>query len=123
MGDLTESINSAGHGQCPSLMLQPESSRGKRQWIRRHKREELLLAREQGYEAAVCFIIQMAEVRGFSPNDRTHPEFGAALRRAAERGVEVLALECAVEPGRLAVWRKLPVVLERGKVFPVSADI
>jgi hypothetical protein len=30
-------------------MLQPESSRGKRQWIRRHKREELLLARKKSH--------------------------------------------------------------------------
>ena len=40
--------------------------------------EELLLARQAGYEAAVCIVIQMAGVDGFSPNDRTHPEFGAA---------------------------------------------
>ncbi|NBI10872.1 DNA/RNA nuclease SfsA [Colidextribacter sp. OB.20] len=85
--------------------------------------EELAGAREAGYEAGVCFVVQMAGMDHVEPNDTTHPEFGAALRRAAERGVEVLALECAVEPGRLAVRRKLPVVLERGKVFPVSADI
>ncbi len=73
--------------------------------------EELLLAREQGYEAAVCFIIQMAEVRGFSPNDRTHPEFGAALRKAAAGGVEVLAYECKIIPGEVVMTQKVPVVL------------
>ncbi len=73
--------------------------------------EELLLAREQGYEAAVCFIIQMAEVRGFSPNDRTHPEFGAALRKAAAGGVEVLAYECKTIPGEVVMTQKVPVVL------------
>ena len=45
------------------------------------------------------------------PNDATHPEFGAALRRAALAGVEVLALECAAEPGRLSVSGTLPVRL------------
>ena len=73
--------------------------------------EELLLAREQGYEAAVCFIIQIAEVRGFSPNDRTHPEFGAALRKAAAGGVEVLAYECKTIPGEVVMTQKVPVVL------------
>lgn len=73
---------------------------------------ELLLAKEQGYEAAVCFIIQMADVRGFSPNDRTHPEFGEALRRAAAGGVEVLALECSVIPGEVYITSTVPVELE-----------
>ena len=45
------------------------------------------------------------------PNDATHPEFGAALRRAARAGVAVLALECCVEPGRLEVRGPLPVRL------------
>lgn len=73
--------------------------------------EELLLAREQGYETAVCFVIQMAEVRGFSPNDRTHPEFGAALRKAAAGGVEVLAYECKAIPGEVYITKKVPVKL------------
>lgn len=72
---------------------------------------ELLLAKEQGYEAAVCFVIQMADVRGFSPNDRTHPEFGAALRRAATGGVGVLAYECRVIPGEVYITTKVPVKL------------
>ena len=73
--------------------------------------EELILAREAGYEAGVCFIVQMEGMRYVEPNDATHPEFGAALRRAARAGVEVLALECAVEPGRLGVLGRLPVRL------------
>lgn len=54
-----------------------------------------------GYEAAVCFIIQMADVSFFSPNDRTHPAFGAALRAAQAAGVRVLALDCQVTPDSL----------------------
>lgn len=48
--------------------------------------DELAKAREAGYEAAVCFVIQMENVRWFAPNDETHPEFGQALRRAARQG-------------------------------------
>lgn len=69
--------------------------------------EELARARAEGFEAAVCFVIQMADVDGFSPNDRTHPAFGEALRRAADQGVEVLARQCAVSPGE--VWMTGPV--------------
>ena len=45
--------------------------------------KELTAARQQGYQAAVCFVIQMKGVDFFSPNDETHPEFGDTLRMAA----------------------------------------
>lgn len=64
---------------------------------------ELIRARERGYEAAVCFVIQMADVNGFSPNDRTHPAFGEALRDAHAAGVEILARECAVSPAEVYI--------------------
>ncbi len=73
--------------------------------------EELVLAREAGYRAGVCFLVQMEGMDHVEPNDATHPAFGAALRRAAGAGVEVLALECAVEPGKLTVKRRIPVRL------------
>lgn len=65
--------------------------------------EELIAAKEAGYEAAVCFVVQMGDVRWMEPNDRTHPEFGETLRRAARAGVQVLALDCAVQPDRLDI--------------------
>ena len=74
--------------------------------------EELLLAKQQGYEAAVCFVIQMAGVDGFSPHNRTHPAFGEALRKAAAGGVEVLAYGCEVIPGEVTITTKVPVSLE-----------
>ena len=73
--------------------------------------EELILAKAEGYEAAVCFVIQMAGVDGFSPNDATHPEFGAALRKAAKAGVEVIAYECKVIPGEVTITSKVPITL------------
>ena len=73
--------------------------------------EELLLAREQGYETTVCFVIQMANVKGFSPNDRTHPAFGNALRKAAAGGVKVLAYECQATPEEVCITKKVPVKL------------
>lgn len=73
--------------------------------------EELLLAKGQGYEAALCVVIQMAGVDGFSPNDRTHPAFGEALRKAAAGGVEILAYECAVTPEEVYITTKVPIKL------------
>lgn len=73
--------------------------------------EELVRCRGEGYEAAVCFVLQMAGMVDFAPNDVTHPAFGEALRRAAERGVEVLAMECDVTPDSLTLARPVPVKL------------
>ncbi len=64
---------------------------------------ELKAARQQGYRAAVCFVIQMKGVDFFSPNDATHPQFGQALRQAAAAGVEVWAYDCAVTPDSLVM--------------------
>lgn len=73
--------------------------------------EELVKAHEAGYEAAVCFVIQMGDVRWFAPNDATHPEFGQALRKAATAGVEVLAMDCAVTPQTLTMGKPVPIKL------------
>lgn len=73
--------------------------------------EELLRAQAAGYEATVCFVIQMDGVTCFEPNDRTHPAFGAALRRAAEAGVEILAVDCRVERDSLEIGNRVEVRL------------
>ncbi len=65
----------------------------------------------EGYEAAVCFVAQMNGVTFFSPNDETHPAFGAALREAAAAGVKVLALDCLTEPDRLTLHEPVEVRL------------
>ena len=66
---------------------------------------------QEGYEAAVCFVIQMEGVDFFAPNDRTHPAFGEALRQAAGAGVQVLALDCTVTPDSLTLRQSVPVRL------------
>lgn len=63
--------------------------------------EELMACREAGYEAALFLVIQMKGVAFWSPNDETHPAFGAAVRRAAAAGVEILAYDCRVTPDTL----------------------
>ena len=65
--------------------------------------QELLRAREEGCECWVCFVIQMGGVKHFEPNDRTHPEFGQALRQAEAGSVHILALDCSVTPDSLAI--------------------
>ena len=67
------------------------------------------LARE-GYGAYVLFVIQMPDVKYLHPNDATDPAFGAALREAAEAGVQVLAMDCAVTESTMDI--RLPVLVK-----------
>ena len=73
--------------------------------------EELIAARQAGYQAALCFIVQFSGAKYVTPNDTTHPQFGQALRRAAAAGVEVFALGCAVTPDTLTAQEFVPVRL------------
>ena len=68
----------------------------------RHLRE-LARAAAEGYRAAVAFVIQMDGVTEVRPNTDTHPAFGIALQEAQEAGVEVLFLQCHVEPDALSI--------------------
>ena len=74
--------------------------------------EELVKARQAGYQAGLCFLVQMEGMRWVEPNDAAHPQFGEVLRSAARAGVEVLALECSVTPSSLTAEKVLPVRLD-----------
>lgn len=54
----------------------------------------------------------MAGMSSFAPNERTHPAFGEALRRARDAGVEVLAYGCRVWSDRLELDAPVPVFLD-----------
>ena len=72
---------------------------------------ELIRAKDDGFHAAVCFVIQMDRMRCFKPNDATDPAFGQALREAYHAGVEIHAFCCTAEPDRLEISREIPAVL------------
>lgn len=58
--------------------------------------EELIRCMKDGYEAYLLFVIQMKGIMRFEPNWETHPEFGEALRRAEQAGVNLIARDCLV---------------------------
>ncbi len=76
----------------------------------KHLRELAQLAR-QGYGAWVLFVIQMADVRYLCPNDATDPQFGAALREAADAGVRLLAMDCQVTPASMTLHTPVEIRL------------
>ena len=64
---------------------------------------ELVKAVKEGYKAILAFVIQVEGVSEVRANIDTHAEFGAALREAEEAGVEILFLQCHVEPDELRI--------------------
>ena len=73
--------------------------------------EELIACRAAGYEAALFLVVQMERVAFWSPNDRTRPAFGEAVRRAAAAGVEILCRDCRVTPDSLTMGEPVEVRL------------
>ena len=73
--------------------------------------EELMACRAAGYEAALFLVVQMKGVAFWSPNDRTHPAFGEAVRRAAAAGVEILCRDCRVSPDAITMGEPVEIRL------------
>ena len=62
-------------------------------------------------ESYVLFVVQMEDVRYFTPNEQTDPAFDAALRAAHGAGVRILAYDCAVTPESMTLNRPVEVRL------------
>lgn len=76
----------------------------------KHLRELTALA-GKGFGAYVLFVIQMTDVSYLHPNDATDPAFGLALREAANAGVQVLAMDCAVTPDTMTLQSPVEIKL------------
>jgi sugar fermentation stimulation protein A len=72
---------------------------------------ELLRARQEGWRAAVFFLVQRGEAQAFTPADAIDPEYGRLLRAAVAGGVEALAYRTLITPEMVTIDRALPVVL------------
>ena len=73
--------------------------------------KELCRCIEDGYEAYIMFVVQMANVKYFEPNEAIHPEFGAALREAQQAGVHILAYACDVRKDLINLSKPVRVYL------------
>ena len=73
--------------------------------------EELIKCVNQGYEAYIFFLIQMNDVKYFTPNYVTHKEFGETLKKAEKNGVKILAYDSMVMPNSIEVNKPVPIKL------------
>lgn len=72
---------------------------------------ELIKAKQQGFRAAVVFVIQMKGCKCFVPNTERDPDFSKTLKRAYENGVEIIAVDCNVTPDSMNIDERIEVVL------------
>lgn len=79
----------------------------------KHLRGLTELAR-QGCRCIALIVIQMKGVHLFQPNWRTDPEFAQALLDAENAGVEIIAVDCVVQPGFVAIDARVKVDLSAG---------
>lgn len=72
---------------------------------------ELIEAVSEGYKAYLVFIIQMNEIKYFTPNRQTQEAFAVALELAEQKGVTLLAYDCTVQADQIEIRNPVPVIL------------
>jgi sugar fermentation stimulation protein A len=77
---------------------------------RRHA-ECLAALRRAGARAVLLFVVQRGDCDAVAPADDIDPAYGAALREASRRGVEVMAVRARVAPAGIRYECPLPVAL------------
>lgn len=75
--------------------------------------EELSHCLDEGYESYIMILVQMNDVKYFTPNYDTHPEFGEALEKASRKGVKILCYDCNVTHDSMTVGKPVKVKLGR----------
>lgn len=85
--------------------------------------EELAKAVKEGYEAYVFFVVQMKNVKYFTPNRKTHAAFADAIKKASEQGVKILAYECQVEKDSIELAKEIPVLLEDENLYQIAEPL
>lgn len=72
---------------------------------------ELAECIQDGFEAYVIFVVQMADVKIFKANEKTHKSFAEMLTKVHNEGVNILAYECSVTKNSIRMTRQLPVIV------------
>ena len=72
---------------------------------------ELIEAKRKGYSSYILFVIQMKEITEFSPNSETHMEFAKSLKKAEEKGVKIMAMDCEDSPEEIKISKEVKIHL------------
>ena len=67
---------------------------------------------QENYLTFVLFVIQMEDVKFFTPNYLTDPGFSRGLKEASVNGVKVLAYDSIVTKNSIELNKEVPLILE-----------
>ncbi|MDY5051423.1 MAG: DNA/RNA nuclease SfsA [Candidatus Mucispirillum faecigallinarum] len=72
---------------------------------------ELIDAKDNGFDAHIIFVIQMENPAYFTPNYKTHKEFGQALKLAKDKGVNISAWDCLITENSITLNKQVNIIL------------
>ena len=73
--------------------------------------DELAQIIKSGHRSVMLFLVNRPDGRFFSPADSIDPKYGAALRKAAQSGVEILAIRAKSSTAEILTGESVPVHL------------
>ena len=72
---------------------------------------ELIKAKKAGKGAGVLFLIQMKDVKSFSPNYETDIKFSSALKEAYKEGVDIFVYSCIVTVEEIFMYKPIKLII------------
>lgn len=85
--------------------------------------EELIDAKENGYEVYIFFVVQMKGAKYFTPNKKRQPEFADALLKARDKGVNILVYDCDVLKDEISISEEVQLVLGEPILYETRDDV
>lgn len=75
---------------------------------------EMMDAVKEGYGGTIFFLIQMKDVKAFTPNRAMDPAFAEALWKARDSGVNILAYDSVILPNEIQMGERVLILPENG---------
>lgn len=72
---------------------------------------ELIDAKKNGFYSYIVFVIQMSDIKYFTPNYKTHKEFCDVLKKAKDNGVNIVAVTSIITKNSIVIDKRIPVKL------------
>lgn len=72
---------------------------------------ELIEVKKNNIGAGILFLIQLGNVKSFSPNYDTDPKFANALKNAQSNGVDIFVYECSVSETHITLSKSIKLNL------------
>jgi len=73
--------------------------------------KELQRALEGGFRCVMFFLVQRMDAQVFTPADHIDPAYGLELRRAADKGVEILVYSTEIDLRGIALGKRIPCLI------------